>query len=87
MSGPAPVDSSSVAPSSTDPSTAGNVATTQGAGEVTGLTKVTSLGDLKEKAPKVYNMMMLGIAVSMINKMHEQDERLKQLWREARYND
>lgn len=88
MSASAPIGSSSAAaPSSADPSTAGNIATAQGgSGEVTAASTVSSLADLKNKAPKVYDMMMLGIAMSMVNKMHHQDERLKQLWREARYN-
>lgn len=48
-------------------------------------TEVKSLAELKEKAPEVYKQMMMGIAQNIVSKMHRNQERLKQMWREGRY--
>jgi hypothetical protein len=47
-------------------------------------TPITSLADLKDKAPEVYKAMMEGIAQNIINKMNDHQERLKKLMREGR---
>jgi hypothetical protein len=47
-------------------------------------TTVSSMEELKKKAPEVYNEMIKGIALNMVTKMHRQQERLKQLMREWR---
>lgn len=52
----------------------------QATGEVTALTKVSSLADLKNKAPKVYKAMVLGVGIGMINQMQDNQRRLKEMW-------
>lgn len=56
-----------------------------GDGEVTSMTGVRNMEDLKKKAPEVYNMMMQGIASHIVNEMRKAQERLKKMNREARY--
>lgn len=46
-------------------------------------TKVSSMEELKQKSPVVYNSMMMGIATSMIQGMQRQSEHLKQTIREG----
>lgn len=46
-------------------------------------TTVSSLADLKEKAPQVYEAMMQGIGMNMVNKMRRDQEHLKQIMREG----
>lgn len=70
-------------PSSADPTTAAAAVSTNG-GDPSSSTTVSSLSDLKNQAPKVYYQMMVSIATSMISDMHNRDERLKQMWRDAR---
>jgi hypothetical protein len=75
-----------VQPSSADPSIAGNVAqaskTSKKDYEMS--TQVSSLNELKEKAPEVYKKMMEGIAYSIIGRMRKAQEHLKEMWRESR---
>lgn len=52
--------------------------------KVTGNTKISSLEDLRKKAPKVWKQMMLGIAMNICNEMKKSQERIKKLMREAR---
>lgn len=49
-------------------------------------TIVKDMGDLKRKAPKVYNQMMEGIGMNICNEMKHHQDRLKQLMREASRN-
>lgn len=73
-----------VQPSSADPSVAGNVAAANPTKQtVSAFTTVSSLGDLKQKAPELYHYMMLGIATSMIGQMQDDQQRLKQMMREG----
>jgi hypothetical protein len=44
---------------------------------------INSLSELKEKAPEVYNQMMLGIATNICSNMQHQQERLKQAIRQG----
>jgi len=47
-------------------------------GEVTTMTTIGSLADLRQKSPKVYNAMMQGVAMNICNEMkHHEDEREK----------
>lgn len=46
-------------------------------------TSVSSLADLKKKAPQVYNMMMEGIALNICNDMQHHQDRLKQMMRQG----
>ena len=83
---PEPVSTTPVQPSSADPATAGNVAaanktTTK---DFTIDTQIGSLNDLREKAPEVYDKMLMGIAQSIVARMREQQERLKKMMREGR---
>ena len=73
---------SSVNPTSTDPTTAGAVAQSNADGAVTGNTKFNSMEDLRKKSPKLYNMMMQGIAWNIIKEMDHHQERLKKMWKE-----
>ena len=77
--------SAPVQPSSTDPSVAGAAAATNASKDMkeTTFTKVSSLAELKEKAPEVYEKMMQGIAQNIISEMRERQERLKKLMREG----
>lgn len=40
---------------------------------------VSSLADLQQKAPQVYNMMLQGIAMNIVNEMQQQQQELKEL--------
>jgi len=69
-------------PSAADPDTAAAAVSTNG--DPANSTTISSISDLKSKAPKVYHQMMVSIATSMIKSMHKRDQRLKEMWREAR---
>lgn len=53
-------------------------------GEITGATKISSLEDLKKKAPKVWKAMMMGIGMSICKDMEKGQARIKELNRKAR---
>lgn len=72
------------APSSADPTTAGNIASAHGSSSVTTSTKLNSLDELRQKAPKVYHQMMLGIAMNICGSMRRHAARLKQMIRESK---
>lgn len=72
-------------PSAADPDTAAAAVSTNN--EPSNSTKISSIADLKTQAPKVYYQMMVSIATSMIKSMHKRDQRLKEMWREARNAD
>lgn len=73
------------APSSSNAITAGAVASANGGGgEATGSTRINSVEDLKKKAPKVYKMMMEGVAMSICRDMEHHQDHLKELMREGR---
>lgn len=75
-----PATSTGAATSTT--STTGTAPT--GGGESWGTnTTISSLAELKKKAPKVYEAMMQGIAMNMVNKMRRDQEHLKQIMREG----
>lgn len=46
-------------------------------------TRISSLEDLKHKAPKLYNQMMVSIAMNICNRMKRAQDRLKVLMRQA----
>lgn len=75
------------APSSSHPATAAAVASTHGGQELTSSSTIKSLADLKKKSPKVYNMMMLGIATSICQEMEHRQAELKKLMREGQRRD
>jgi hypothetical protein len=52
-----------------------------GSPDVDSNTVITSLDDLRQKAPKVYNAMMQGIAMQICNQMEHAQQRLKQMMR------
>lgn len=49
-------------------------------------TTVSSMSDLKNKAPEVYDAMMMGIMVNIIRDNQDHERRLKEMQREARRN-
>lgn len=71
------------APTSADPSTAGNAASANVSDNYTAATKIGTLAELKKRAPKLYNAMMMGIAQSVCRDMQDHAERLKSLMREG----
>lgn len=73
---------SSAASVSTDAVTQGGAAQEHGKGTVNSNTKITSLQDLKEKAPEVWQKMLEGIAMNICNEMRHHEERIKKLRRE-----
>lgn len=44
---------------------------------------ISSLSQLREKAPEVYKQMMMGIATNICNDMQHAQERLKRIMRES----
>lgn len=54
--------------------------------ELSGATTVSSMADLKKKSPKLYNMMMEGIAMDICNDMQHHQDKLKELMDEGRRN-
>lgn len=77
-------------PSATDATTAAAAISTNTPNEIakenSNKAKIGSLADLKHKAPKVYNFMMLSIAQNICIQMQHNQERLKRMWRELRDN-
>lgn len=45
-------------------------------------TSISSLDDLRNKAPKVYNAMMQGIAMSIVIENQHQQDKFKERWNE-----
>lgn len=81
---PQPVPASANAPSASDPTTAGAAAAANA--EPTSMTTVSSLGALRQKAPKLYNQLMISIGYSCCRSMERSNERVKQMMREGRQN-
>ncbi len=71
------------APTASDVTTAGAIASSSGSGEPSSSTKIGSMEDLKKKAPKLYQKMMEGIAMNICNDMKHHQDHLKELMREA----
>lgn len=82
---PEPVSTTPVQPSANDPTTAAGAAQAHSGRKDFSLgTTLGSLSELKEKAPDVYNQMMMGIAYTVVKSMRQHEERLKEMWREGR---
>lgn len=77
-------------PSATDATTAAAAVSTNTPNEIakktSSSTTIKSMADLKHKAPKVYNFMMLSIAQNICIQMQRDQDRLKDMWRELREN-
>ncbi len=75
-------------PSSANPTVAGNVASAnQGGGAgYSAATKVETVNDLKTKAPKLWQAMLLGIATNICNESQHHTDRIKQILRDMRNN-
>lgn len=74
-------------PSATDATTAAAAVSTNTPNELaqaSSKTSIKSLADLKHKAPKVYNFMMLSIAQNMCIQMQHDQDKLTEMWREFR---
>jgi len=80
-----PISTKPVQPAQ-DPTTAGNAAQANKTSKKSfdADTKISSVGDLREKAPEVFDKMMEGIAMNIISRMRKAQERLKKMWREGR---
>jgi flagellar hook-basal body complex protein FliE len=52
-------------------------------GSYTSETTIGSIGELQEKAPKVYEAMLMGIAQNICSEMQHAQVRLKEMMREA----
>ena len=52
----------------------------------TAATKISSMEDFKEKAPKVYDATILAIAQNITNEMRHHQERLKEIMRRGQQN-
>lgn len=83
---PPPQNVAPVNPTSTDATTAGAIAQANYDSVVSGDTNFSSLADLRRKAPKLYNMMMQGIAWNIITEMQHHQARLKSMWDEMTRN-
>jgi hypothetical protein len=71
-------------PTATDATTAAAAISTNTPASYTSDTIISSLADLKRKAPKVYHFMLLSMAQNIcINIKHDQD-RLLERWKEIR---
>ncbi len=81
---PAPT-MSTTAVNASDPTVAAGAVSSH-TGDVSSSSTVSSLADLKRKAPKVYKMMMQGIAYGMIQKMQHDQDHLTQIMKEAQRN-
>lgn len=85
-----PIPSASAAqPTSTNAATASaaiSQKTVAAGDETSGSSRFNSLADLKEKSPKVYNAMMVGIAQNICRDMEDGQQRLKRLMEEGRRN-
>lgn len=53
------------------------------AANITAATTVASMQELKQVAPKVYDAMMMGIAMTIINQSRRAAKRLKEIIREG----
>jgi hypothetical protein len=51
--------------------------------EVNGSTKIPTVEALREKAPQVYNQMLVGIGTITCRRMQRSQERVKQIMRKA----
>lgn len=73
----------SVTPSSANPSTAGAVVSSNTPNQITAATSIHSMADLRKKAPKLYQMMLQGIGMSIVGEMQRHQARLKRLMRSS----
>lgn len=53
-------------------------------GDFTAATTISSMNDLRQKAPKIYNAMLQGLATNMVNEMKDHQARIKEMNRKAR---
>lgn len=70
----------------TEASTATTTATgtpTGTTGDFNASTPISSMADLKEKAPELYKAMMEGLAMNIVNEMRQHQEKLKEMQRQA----
>jgi hypothetical protein len=54
------------------------------AGDFSAATPISSMADLKEKAPELYKKMMQGLAQNIIGRMRDAQKRLKESMRKNR---
>ncbi len=78
------VDSGSVAPISNQSIISSTAATEQNASEVNGSTKIGSIKDLQEKAPQLYQALVMGIAMQIRGQQEAAMRRFKEAQRKMR---
>ncbi len=71
-------------PSATDATTAAAAASTNSAAGYTSETTISSLADLKRKAPKVYKFMMQSLCQNICIQINADNDRLVQAWKNIR---
>jgi hypothetical protein len=77
-----------VAPvSASTTNTNAQIAAATNAGTSDSKTNFGTMNQLKEKSPKLYNMMLQGIATNMVNELKDHQTRIKEMMREARSRD
>src|SRR6476620_1205311 len=87
ISGNIPISGPAAAPSAADPTTAAGVASSNAApADVNASTKINNMADLREKAPKLWHAMMLGIAQNICSEWQHHADHLKRIMEEARAN-
>jgi len=80
-----PISTTRVQPSSANPATAEAAAAASGAKKKFSMgTTISSMTELKERAPEVYDKMLEGIAMTIIKGMRQHMERMKKLMRKSR---
>jgi hypothetical protein len=72
---------STAAAQATNPTTAGAVASTNSSAGYTTTTHISSLEDLKKKAPEVYNQTLKSIGMKICNDMKRHQDHLKETMR------
>ncbi len=81
---PEPVSTAKVQPTSQNATTAeASAASNANKKDFDVDTKISSMKDLQNKAPEVWDKMMEGIAQNIIKDMRHRQERLKKMWRES----
>lgn len=91
MSSITPIENHAVNPANSTPSAsdavnAKAVASAHRGGSVDSNTTISSLDDLKKKAPKLHEQMLMGIGMSICRSMEHHQDELKKMMREYARN-
>lgn len=84
MSNPNAVNDTNTLPTEVAPAaTASSSPSNSSQADISTTTTINSMADLKKKAPKVYNAMLEGIAMGIVNQMSDAQARLKKMMDDA----